>query len=289
MPRREKTPEENISFRGNQIIGNLRREVMGPKVSKEQLHQVVTQPAKDQILNYALQRIIARKRSVKVIETQYVNRETGRVYTPHNENEREFVYTDGPRYRLVKGGEGSGKSVSGIIKDLNRVRRGMNGVMGSPDFEHFKKSLWSEFRRWCDPEFVVEKDRYRLSQVWEPQKQFELHFHTIYDGGIATLYCGGFDDPTGWEGPNINFAHFDEARRHQDPAMLKVLDGRVRIPGLLGEPPQIYLTTTPSKHWLFDYFGDIECRCSECGTQFEEDEALDVEAFKKGVCPVCGK
>ena len=36
----------------------------------------------------------------------YVNRETGRMYRPHNQMEREFVYSDDPRYCLCKGGEG---------------------------------------------------------------------------------------------------------------------------------------------------------------------------------------
>jgi hypothetical protein len=70
----------------------------------------------------------------------YVNRETGRPYTPHHEAERLFVYSDTPRRALAKGGEGGGKSVAGVIKDLERLSRGMHGIMGAPDFEHFKRS-----------------------------------------------------------------------------------------------------------------------------------------------------
>jgi hypothetical protein len=122
----------------------------------------------------------------------------------------------------------------------------------SSDLPHFKKSLWPEFRRWCPPEIVVSSQRYRLKQEWEPHEMFTLTFTSG-----AQLICGGFDDPGGWEGPNVSFAHWDEARRHKSPAMLKVLNGRVRIPGPNGEPPQLYLTTTPAKHWLFEYFGPI--------------------------------
>jgi phage terminase large subunit-like protein len=46
----------------------------------------------------------------------------------------------------------------------------------------------------------------------------------------------------------------DESRGYRTPEALKMFDGRARILGPAGEPPQIYLTTTPSKHWLFDYF-----------------------------------
>jgi Phage Terminase len=182
----------------------------------------------------------------------YINNETKKPYTPHHPDEENFVYSDGPRFALAKGGEGGGKSVAGIIKDLERLRRGMSGILGSSDLQHLKKSLWPEFRRWCPPEIVVRSQRYRLKPEWEPQQMFTLTFTNR-----AQLICGGFDDPTGWEGPNVNFAHWDEARRHKTPAMLKVLNGRVRIPGPNGEPPQLYLTTTPAKHWLFDYFGPV--------------------------------
>lgn len=187
----------------------------------------------------------------------FLNRERKNQYHPHNHREEVFVYTDGPRYGLLKGGEGSGKSTAGVIKTLNRLRRGMDGIMVSPDFPHFKKSLWPEFRRWCPLKVVVKEQRHRLSPTWDPGGFFPLHFYNEL-GGISTLYCGGIEDPTGWEGPNVSFAHFDEARRHSNAEALKTLDGRVRIPGPNGEPCQIWLTTTPRKHWLYDYFGGVE-------------------------------
>lgn len=184
----------------------------------------------------------------------YVNAERGIPYRPHHDGEARFVREDGPwRWGLLRGGEGSGKSVAGIVKDLERLRRGMSGIMGSPDFEHFKRSLWPEFRRWCPWESVVDSQRRRRSVEWVPQGPFQL----VFVNG-ATLYCGGFEDPTSWEGPNVSFAHVDEARRKKDPAILKILDGRIRIPGPDGEPPQGYLTTTPRKNWLFDYFGPLQ-------------------------------
>jgi hypothetical protein len=200
----------------------------------------------------------------------YVNRETGKTYTPHHKGEIDFVTQDGPwRYGLAKGGEGGGKSVAGIVKTLERLRRGMSGAMVSTDLEHFKKSLWPEFQRWCPWGSVVESQRRRGNKEWVPSTSFSL----VFDNE-ATLLCGGIDDPTGWEGPNLHFAHFDEARRKEDAAALKVLDGRIRMVGPNGEPPQLYLTTTPRKHWLFDYFGPIKL------DEFEQpkDERL---AFKR--------
>jgi len=183
----------------------------------------------------------------------YINRETGKPYMPHHERERTFVYSDTPRRALAKGGEGGGKSVAGVIKDLERLRRGMHGMMGSPDFEHFKKSLWPEFRRWCPWQHVTMRHQYKAAADWEPSKPFSL----VFENG-ALLLCGGFDEPGAWEGPNVHFAHFDEARRHKTPAMLKVMDGRCRLTGPHGEPPQNFYTTTPRKHWLFEYFGPWE-------------------------------
>jgi len=163
------------------------------------------------------------------------------------------VFGDTPRYALAKGGEGGGKSVAGIVKTLERVRRGMYGAMVSPDLPHFKRSLWPEFRRWCPWHMVVPEHQYRKNAAWEPREPFSL----VFEGG-GTLLCGGIEDPSSWEGPNLHFVHFDEARRKKTADALKVLDGRVRLVGPLGELPQLYITTTPRKHWLHEYFGPLD-------------------------------
>ncbi|GAF96141.1 unnamed protein product, partial [marine sediment metagenome] len=83
-------------------------------------------------------------------------------------------------------------------------------------------------------------------------------FQLVFTTG-AVVYCGGMkeNEVMSWEGPNVNWAHFDEPRRHKTAAALKVLDGRVRIP-MGGYMPQLWLTTTPRKHWLFEFFGPWE-------------------------------
>jgi hypothetical protein len=189
----------------------------------------------------------------------YINSDTGKPYKPHKAEEAQAVYNDSPRYVLLKGGEGGGKSVAGIIKTLERLRRGMNGAMISPDLVHFQKSLWPEFRRWCPWDRVVEKQRYRQSTTWEPTRPFSLVFNNAI-GSQSVLLCGGAKESEigAWEGPNLSFCGMDEFRRHRTAAALKVLDGRVRIPGPNGEPPQIFITTTPRKHWLFEYFGPLK-------------------------------
>jgi hypothetical protein len=168
--------------------------------------------------------------------------------------EADFVYSDGPWANgLLKGGEGSGKSVAGVVKDLERLRRSMNGILASPDLVHFKKSLWPEFKRWCPWSQVVPDQQRRGKPEWEPNEPFTLTF--LND---AQVICGGMDEPEKWEGSNVSWAHLDEARRKKTPAALKVINGRIRIPGRHGEPPQAWFTTTPKKNWLFHYFGPWE-------------------------------
>jgi len=186
---------------------------------------------------------------------QYVSSRTNSSYIPQNEQVRQFIDDDKPRYFLLKGGEGGGKSAAGIIKNLNRLRRGMSGIMVSTDLEHFKKSIWPTAKEWIPWQCVIERHRYRQSEGWEPSKAFTLTFKNEI-GGFSDLICGGAkEDKIGsWEGPNVSFVHFDEARGHKTPKALKVFDGRIRILGAKGETPQLYCTTTPRKHWLFEYF-----------------------------------
>ncbi len=190
---------------------------------------------------------------------QYINKDTGKVYVPHNEDEEFFVYSNTPTRMLLRGGEGAGKSVAGIIKTLNRLRDGMSGLMGSPTLPHFSRSLWPEFCRWCPPNVVIEKHRHRLKSDWKPNGSFQMVFYNKY-GGYSTLECGGFiENQMGyWEGPTLSFVYSDEIRQHKTPVALKTFEGRVRMPGLMQEPPQIYFTTTPRKHWLYDYFGPLQ-------------------------------
>lgn len=173
---------------------------------------------------------------------------------PHHEREARFVFSDQPRYVACLGGEGSGKSVAGIVKTLERLRRGMSGILVSPDLEHFKKSLWREFTNWCPWHMVTARYQYMAAVDWQPSEPFII---TFQNG--AQLICGGIkEDQVGsWEGPNVHFFHFDEARRHKTAAAVKVLTGRIRLTGPNGEPPQGWFTTTPRKHWLFEYFGPV--------------------------------
>ncbi|MHC4335964.1 MAG: terminase large subunit domain-containing protein [Planctomycetota bacterium] len=173
----------------------------------------------------------------------------------------------------------SGKSVSGIIKALERVHRGMSGLMCSPNLPHYKRSLWPEFRRWCPWDRVTKKHQRFGKLDWEPHEPFNIVFKND-----AVVHCTGIENPGSLEGPNLNWALFDEARHHPDGKALKVLDGRVRIPGPKGQPPQIFLTTTPALNWLYEYFGPVIAKCPVCG-----EVRVDTPAGKPWACPDCGR
>jgi hypothetical protein len=184
---------------------------------------------------------------------RYVNARTGKEYEPHNDDEAVFVYDDEPRFALLRGGWGAGKSVAGVVKALSRCQRRMNGIMVSPELEHFKVSLWPAFRDWCPWSQVVESQRRRQAEEWQPFRAFSM----VFTNG-AVLYCGGIKDATRWFGGNVHFAHFDEAARYPDASALKTLVGRARLVGPGGEPPQVFITTTPAKNWLWEYFGPAQ-------------------------------
>lgn len=182
----------------------------------------------------------------------YVNSWTGKRYAPHTDEELSALNDDTTPHVIALGGEGSGKTTWLVIKTLERLRRGCNGIMGSPDLPHFIKSLWSEFQRWCPWHHVVESQRYRAMPEWAPSHAFTLNF---ING--AELFCGGFKDPMSWEGGNVNFAAYDEVRRQGNASMIKVLSGRVRIRGPRGTPPQIFYSSTPRMNWMHEYFGPV--------------------------------
>jgi hypothetical protein len=140
----------------------------------------------------------------------YRSKRSGKVWSPRSELERRAVLNDGPRFVLLRGGEGSGKSAGAVIKTLERLRRGMDWIFASPDFEHFKTSAWPLLREWCPVEVVDKSDQFMLSETWEAARKFELHARSE-EGRTVSLRCMGIDDPHSVRGGNVSGATFDEA------------------------------------------------------------------------------
>lgn len=184
----------------------------------------------------------------------YINKSSGKIYKPHNDEEEFYVFSDTPKYMLIKGGEGSGKSVALIIKILNRLRRGMSGVVLSPNLPSFKRSLFPELLNWLPRSVVIEKHQRYFNPGWRPREAFIIVVHNEI-GGYSELLCASAESPRLLEGPNLNFVAMDEIRGMPDPEILKVMSGRVRIKGPRGEPSQLFCSSTPSMTWMFDYYG----------------------------------
>lgn len=147
----------------------------------------------------------------------------------------------------------------------------------SPNLPHFQRSLWKEFQRWCPWDLVIPAHRRMADLSWIPVKPFDI----VFENG-AYIHCVGARDTGSLEGPNLTWAHFDEARHFDDAGAVKVIDGRIRIDGPEGEPPQVWFTTTPRMNWLYDFFGPMACRCDRCG-----DVRVKVQEGQRLVCPHC--
>ena len=72
---------------------------------------------------------------------EYINLERGTPYKPHHQDEHDWVYDTEHRRLLCKGGWGGGKSVAGIIRDLERIKVGAHGILISPKFLTRRKPL----------------------------------------------------------------------------------------------------------------------------------------------------
>lgn len=225
----------------------------------------------DKLINKLIQEAIEDAQNTKSLwPDTYINKDTGKVYKPHTPEEEEALYNDKPPYVLVKAGEGSGKSVFLIIKVLNRLRRGMDGAIISPNLPHFKRSLFPELLRWLPREVVIEEHQRYFHPSWTPHTSFYIVVRNEI-GGYSKLLCTGGDNPIHLEGPNLNFCGIDELRGFDNDEILKVMSGRIRVPGPNGEPPQLIVASTPAMHFMFDYFGPEK----------PEDEQDEYRNFKR--------
>lgn len=159
-----------------------------------------------------------------------------------------FLQSDA-RFLGYVGGIGSGKTAAGAVKTLLKIDQGKPGIMVAPDFPHFTKSTWPEFKKWCPWDRVING---HLRHPYTNEKV--LRFRTAH--GEVPLYYGGIDDPDSWTGPTVNFFWFDEGRRKQTRRAFDILAGRIRT----GDKPQGFVTTSPAgiSHWLYNIFVEQE-------------------------------
>ena len=152
---------------------------------------------------------------------------------------------------LFYGPRGSGKSGAGSQKALNKIKKGLSGVIMNPDFENLKISTWPEFKRWIPWRMVHPSQRHRKLDTWEPSKPFRM----VFLNG-AVVYIKGGREAGSTRGPNVNWFWYDEGGRDDVGLAWQLANASVRI----GEDPQAWCTETPrpTEHWSYKFFIDQE-------------------------------
>jgi len=194
-----------------------------------------------------------------------------KTFEPNSESQANFLI-DTARFSALVGGIGSGKTTGGVVKAIMKLKDG-DGIMVSPEFPHFSRSLWPVLSKY------IPWSRVTNSNLNHPHTQRKvLELDTIW--GPRKIYYGGMKDPGSFTGPTVNWVHLDEARRYNTRQAFDVLAGRIRR----GNNPQLWITTTPRgmlrgrAHWLKEVF--IEQKFpQEILDMFEDSEQTLVKCY----------
>ena len=213
-------------------------------------------------LQSIINEVIEQESKVVKWPEKFQNKRTNKFFKPQNEEIRKFVFEEhAPRYVYLMAAEGSGKTATASVKALNNLRKGLSGSIVCTDLPMMKK-VWDEIKQWIPKSVIVPEHQHMLNPTWSPYKGFEIVFHAE-TGGYSTAIIGGLGDPSTyskWEALNINWLYGDEFRSVPSDDAMKVLSGRIRLLGPNGEPPQMFIASTPTTkdHWMYEWFGPIE-------------------------------
>ncbi len=153
------------------------------------------------------------------------------------------------------GGIGSGKTATGAIKSIVKISQGKSGIIVAPNFPHFSKSTWPEFKKWLPWSMCTNA---HLDHPYTQKKI--LTFDVWYQGKHhePVVYYGGIENEDTWTGPTVNWFWFDEARVKKTRRAFEVLCGRIRAK----PDPQGFVTSSPRgrvgarDHWMREVFED---------------------------------
>lgn len=160
-------------------------------------------------------------------------------YVPHDAQRPFHMDRYKVKFRLLRGGTGSGKTIAGVFEMLSWLLEnpGCVGYIFEPIYKMVPRILIKTLHDllgypfFSNPIIVdYNKGEHRIDLVNRSQ-----------------LWFGGLDDPEMAEGPNIDVVQIDEARliRHFDVAW-RVVQRRIRgsVPGKY--PTGAWVTTTPN-------------------------------------------
>jgi hypothetical protein len=162
-------------------------------------------------------------------------------YRPHQKQQQfhDDAYT--VFYRLVSCGTGAGKTLCGLAEDLSWCldNYGIVGYVFAPTYRMVERILYP----------TLESD-WLLGKPLETNpliKNFNRSAQKLEFTNGSVLWFGSLEDPERAEGPNVDFAHVDEARliRHFNLAW-QVITRRLRGSNTQRPYPRgAWITTTP--------------------------------------------
>ncbi len=224
------------------------------------------------LFNQIIAEEIANEGKIVKWPERFQNSKTGRFFEPQSEEARRYVFDlDTPFAVCFLGPEGSGKTVHATIKMLDKLRRGLDGALVCPSFPMLRR-IWEETRLWLDPAVVIDKHKEMLSSSWEPYKGFVIMFHNEV-GSLSKLHVMSVGQSLSHlEAQTLNFYYLEELRSFSDEKIMNIALGRLRLDGPNGEPPQLFVGSSPvtKDHFFYRYFREPILPDSD-----EEDDGLN--------------
>lgn len=179
----------------------------------------------------------------------------------------EFLRVETP-YSYAQGGVGSGKTQGGAVKALDRhVRKAGDGMIVAPTWPLLHRVTLRTYLA------LLQSNQYRLNKK---ERYIELP-----NGHRA--YYGSADRPDTLEGSNLSWAWIDEGRYIRRSAY-NIMLGRMRV----GKNPELFITSTPARGWLYDEFGKPQEGRSVVRFRTRDNHHLDpgfVERLKQSLSP----
>lgn len=136
------------------------------------------------------------------------------------------------RFTAFIGGIGSGKTFAGCVKDIGACKPGTLGLVVAPTYPMLRDATLRTF----------------MDIAGDAVQTFNKSEMTVKLRGGGEILFRSADNPERLRGPNLNFAHMDEAAACP-PGTWEIIIGRLRANGQAGP---CWITTTPNgRNWLY--------------------------------------
>lgn len=141
------------------------------------------------------------------------------------------------RFTAFIGGIGSGKSWAGAVKSLLHCNEPTVGLVIAPTYPMLRDATWRSYQNVCGKAVSAFNKSEFIAQI-----------------GKAEVLFRSADNPDRLRGPNIDWAHIDEAALCP-PQTWEIVIGRLRGHGKAGP---IWLTSTPKgRNWVYQILDQL--------------------------------